>query len=98
MVQEEADLEQVRSSIHLKGLMFKWLILLLTVHACYRAMLYGMVPFYDLDDYTLLTIAATESIANYLVIAGLMIIFNPCFYTTEFQLSVIDFAEADVIL
>ncbi len=76
--------------------MYKWLIAVLTVYVSYRTVIYLVVPFYDLDDYTLLILAATESVANFVGVLGLMIIFNPCFYTTEFQLSVLDVSPDDV--
>jgi len=84
--------------------MYKSLIALLTVYVCYRSIIYIVLPFYSFDDYTTLIISATESIVIFLALTGVLymftlkfsMIFNPFFYTSHFQLSVLEVDEEEV--
>lgn len=65
-------MEEMKRAIHVKGVMLKALLVLITGYASYRFIVYVLVPFYSLSDSTLLTFAAGDSVADFLTLAGIM--------------------------
>lgn len=72
------------------------MIVVLTIYSCYKTVLYMVIPLLGLNDYSLLIFTASEYCADFILVTGLMIIFNPCFYRTEFLLSIFDNTADDV--